>query len=188
MQLAEALRLRKDYLSRLQQLKERISNNCVVQEGDMPPESVEELTREYVELNTELTDLISKINITNTHIKFAFSEDENVKTLTEALAERDKLKREVEMHRLVVTNCSQRTHMYSRSEIKMVRTVNVKEVQKKVDMLSKSLRILDDKIQHENWSNVIYEEVPGRLVSFYRWLRPPKEGEKTEGIIENESS
>ncbi|WP_353957378.1 hypothetical protein [uncultured Parasutterella sp.] len=41
---------------------------------------------------------------------------------------------------------------YSRSEILIIPTVNVKEYQKKADELAKEVRELDNKIQQANWN------------------------------------
>jgi hypothetical protein len=40
---------------------------------------------------------------------------------------------------------------YSRNEIKFVRTVDVNDLQKRVDDLSRDLRELDSKLQQANW-------------------------------------
>ena len=45
-----------------------------------------------------------------------------------------------------------RSDRYSRNEIKFVRTVDVNELQKKVDDLSRDLRVLDSQLQQANWS------------------------------------
>lgn len=45
---------------------------------------------------------------------------------------------------------------YSRTEIKSITTINVKDTQKYVDELSRKHRMLDTKIQEINWlTNVI---------------------------------
>ena len=44
-----------------------------------------------------------------------------------------------------------RSDRYSRNEIKFVRTIDVNELQKKVDDLSRDLRELDSKLQQANW-------------------------------------
>jgi len=41
---------------------------------------------------------------------------------------------------------------YSRTEIKYISLVNVKELQKQIDKLSKEFRELDTKIQGLNWT------------------------------------
>jgi hypothetical protein len=61
MKLAEALILRADLQKRIEQLKQRILNNVMVQEGDEPAEDPSQLLRELDALiqasnwNTELT-------------------------------------------------------------------------------------------------------------------------------------
>lgn len=156
MKLAEALRLRKDYLSRLKQLESRISDNCSVQQDDEPSENPNELVDDYLKLSAELSSLVCHINLSNTRIKFVFGNYEEPRSMTEALAEREELKRNVEIMRSVASNGVIRRDMYSRSEIKFVSTVKVKEYQQKVDKLAQELRILDTKIQEQNWlSNMV---------------------------------
>ena len=45
-----------------------------------------------------------------------------------------------------------RNDRYSRNEIKFVRTIDVNALQKKVDYLSRDLRVLDSKLQQANWT------------------------------------
>jgi hypothetical protein len=46
---------------------------------------------------------------------------------------------------------------YSKSEVKFQSTVNVAEIQKKVDALSKEHRELDARIQEVNWNTDLVE-------------------------------
>lgn len=158
MKLAEALRIRKDYLSRLKQLEGRINDNCSVQEGDEPAENPNELIEEYLKLSTDLCSLVSNINLSNTEIRFVFGNHKDPKSMTQALAERDQLRRNVEVVRSVAKEGVIKRNMYSRSEIRFVSTVNVKEYQQHVDKLSQELRILDTKIQEQNWLSDLIEE------------------------------
>ena len=85
MKLAEALNQRADLQKRLAQLKDRLSNNVKVQEGDSPAEKPEDL---FVELNAslkELESLIVRINKTNQETVW------EGRTITEMIAEKDVL-------------------------------------------------------------------------------------------------
>lgn len=159
MKLAEALRIRKDYLSRLKQLESRINDNCSVQEGDEPAENPNELIEEYMNLSAELSNLICNINLSNTQIKFLFGNHEEPKSMTQALAERDQYIRNIEVVRNAAKKGVIKRDMYSRSEIKFVSTVTVKDYQRLVDNLAQHLRILDTKIQEQNWLSDLVTEI-----------------------------
>lgn len=130
MKLAEALILRADLQKRIEQLKNRLKNNVMVQEGDEPSEDPEIFLKEFEDCQFELTNIIKRINKTNNETMF------NEKwTLADALAERDGLweKRLVLSHVAEVASIKQ--DRYSRTEIKYISTVNVKELQKEIDKL-----------------------------------------------------
>ena len=54
--------------------------------------------------------------------------------------------------RSFLTNASSKVDRYSRTEIKIVSTVDVAALQKDVDLQSKQLRELDECIQALNWT------------------------------------
>ena len=65
MKLAEALQERADLNISIQQLKNRLENNAIVQEGEKPTENPGDLQWELDNSIKRLTWLISRINITN---------------------------------------------------------------------------------------------------------------------------
>ena len=152
MKLAEALILRADLQKRIEQLKNRLKNNVMVQEGDEPSEDPEILLKEFEDCQFELTDIIKRINKTNNETMFNETMFNEKWTLADALAERDGLweKRLVLSHVAEVASIKQ--DRYSRTEIKYISTVNVKELQKEIDKLSKEYREFDTKIQGLNWT------------------------------------
>ncbi|RXM58575.1 DIP1984 family protein [Clostridium tetani] len=147
MKLAEALILRSDYQRKIEQIKNRLINNAKVQEGEEPSEEPEILLKELDEVIENLTDLIKRINKTNSKTKF----NEEM-TLADALAEREKLWDK----RLILSNLAEvaavKHDRFSRSEVKYFSTIDIKETQKEVDRLSKEFRTLDTKIQGLNWT------------------------------------
>lgn len=147
MKLAEALIARADYQKRIQQLKKRISVNVKTQEGEEPAENPNALLTELSEIMSELTDLIKRINRTNCAIQF----DEN-RTLADALTERDQIWDKRLILARVAEEASVRNDRYSRTEIKMISTVDVATIQKEVDQLSKAFREMDTTIQGLNWT------------------------------------
>lgn len=147
MKLAEALLLRADLQKRIEQIKSRLKNNIMVQEGEAPSEEPEDLLKEFLNNQKELATIIKRINKTNNTT--LYNEEW---TLSDALVERDILLDKRSVLASSVERASFRLDRYSKTEIKYVSTINVKEIQKEVDKLSKQYRELDTKIQGLNWS------------------------------------
>lgn len=147
MKLAEALLLRADLQKRIEQIKSRLKNNIMVQEGEAPSEEPEDLLKEFLNNQKELATIIKRINKTNNTT--LYNEEW---TLSDALVERDILIDKRSVLASSVERASFRLDRYSKTEIKYVSTINVKEIQKEVDKLSKQYRELDTKIQGLNWS------------------------------------
>ena len=146
MKLAEALQERADLNRRIQQLQQRLGNNAIVQEGEQPAEDPKELLVELDRAACELEDLISRINLTNCRTLVGG------KSLTELLARRDMLTVKLGAYRNLVQSASQVSRRATRTEIKLLSTVNVKDLQKQVDQMAKELRLLDNSIQETNWN------------------------------------
>ena len=146
MKLAEALSIRKELQTRIEQLKMRITNNVRVQEGEKPAEEPQELLKELDSCLKQLQDLIYRINVTNMHTM------SGKKTLTQLMAERDVLTKRVQILREVFNQASSSSERYSRSEIKYITTIDVKAMGKQLDKLSSQLRTLDVEIQSINFS------------------------------------
>lgn len=151
MKLAEALAIRKDTQKRIEQLKSRILNNVRVQEGDSPSEEPKELMKEMHACLNTLFALIFKINKTNMN---TISEG---RAITEMMAERDILSMRITSLREIFNKASESQERYSRSEIKMVTTIDIKPLGKEIDDLSKQLRELDMKIQTLNFTTKLME-------------------------------
>lgn len=147
MKLAEALILRADAQKRIAQLRERLVRSARVQEGEEPPENPAELFAELNRALAEFKDMVQKINRTNSATAF----DAN-RTITDALAERDTLGLERGALDGVIQATSQANFRYGRSEIKYITTVNVADLQRRVDDLARRYRELDSAIQQMNWN------------------------------------
>ena len=145
MKLAEALSIRKDLQTRIEQLKTRITNNVRIQEGEDPAEDPKELLKELDSCLKQLEEIIYRINVTNMH---AMS---GKKTLTQLIAERDVLTKRVQVLREVFNQASLWSERYSRREIKYVTTIDVRALGKQIDKLSSQLRQLDVEIQSINF-------------------------------------
>jgi hypothetical protein len=146
MKLAEALILRADYQKRMEQLRNRLSVAAKVQEGETPPHDPAAMMREYEQVSHDLAELVRKVNAANANEKF-----DGQRSLADALAERDELARHQAMLRGVINSASESQPRYSKSEIRMVATVDIGKLQKQADELAKQHRELDTKIQEKNW-------------------------------------
>lgn len=146
MKLATALAERSDIQNRINTISVRLDNNAKVQEGDVPAEDPKALMEELDRLIVRLEDLVARINLTNSGTVY------EGKTITEFLAHRDCLKKKVRVLRDFLDTASSRVTRMTRTEIKIVSTVPVSEIQKTVDGLSKELRNVDEKIQELNWT------------------------------------
>ena len=147
MKLAEALILRADLQKRMEHIRGRLYNNVLTQEGELPSEDPNILLKEFMSLQTELTTIIKAINRTNNNTPF--NDD---MTLSEALVERDAIlaRRTILSH--AADRASERQDRYSRTEIKTVSMIDIKQFQKDADKLSKEYRAFDTKIQGMNWT------------------------------------
>lgn len=146
MKLAEALQERADLNRQIEQLKVRLSNNAIVQEGETSAEDPKVLLSELNNSIAKLEELIGRINLTNCATVV------DGKTLTELIARKDCLSIKISAYQNFVNQASQTARRATRTEIKILSTVDVKDLQKQIDKLSKELRLLDNKIQETNWT------------------------------------
>lgn len=151
MKLAEALQERADLNRRIEQLRYRLSNNVLVQEGEKPLEDPAALLGELESSFTRLEWLIARINLTNCAIKV------EGRSLTELIARRDVLSLRAEAYRRLVEEASQNTHRATRTEIKILSAVDVPALQRQADDASRELRLLDNTLQATNWTADLME-------------------------------
>lgn len=152
--LGEALNRRADIQKRVAQLEERLRASVLVQEGEEPPEQPGELLSELDVLCDELEQLIAQINHTNAATRLGGGE-----TVTVALARRDVLTLRAAALRAAIRAATDRGVFgrYSRSEIRMVRQVQVRELQDQVDRCAKQQRELGNELQAHNWTTPLIE-------------------------------
>lgn len=151
MKLAEALILRADLQKRIDQLRVRLNNNAKVQENDEPSEKPEELLNELDSNINQLKVLIKQINKTNCVTV------SNGQTLADLIAERDTLTLKSNVLRGFLNIAGQKVNLYSTTEIKIMSTVDVPALQKKLDLLSKKIRETDTELQQANWLTELIE-------------------------------
>lgn len=146
MKLAEALSERADIKKRIEQLENRLILNAKVQDGEKPSEDPKELITELDYLIKRFEELVTKINLRNATVV------DSSETLTSLLARKDALTLKINVMRDFLGEASSITSRGTRSEIKILPTIDVASYQKKIDKLSKELRELDVRIQTINWT------------------------------------
>lgn len=151
MKLAEALQERADLNRRAEQLRYRLNNNVLVQEGEKPLEDPAASLQELEECYARLEWLIGRINLTNCATRV------EGRSLTELIARRDVLTLRAEAYRRLVEEASQNTHRATRTEIKILSAVDVPALQKQADDASRELRLLDNTLQATNWTTDLME-------------------------------
>ena len=152
MKLGEALTLRSQLQARIQQLRERLKESALVQEGDKPPEDAAKLLAEFEDLATQVEKLIVQINHTNLATVLR-----DGRTLTDALAHRDVLALRLSVIRGVADVAGERQQRYGRAEIRTLATVDVGDLRRRSDDLARERRELDVAIQETNWTTDLIE-------------------------------
>ncbi|MGN0754342.1 MAG: DIP1984 family protein [Aristaeellaceae bacterium] len=147
MKLAEALQERADLLRRIEQLRTRLDNNVLVQEGETPAENPDQLLEELERCIARSEELMTRINLTNAAVTV------EGESLTALLARRDCLKMKLSLWHDAVNTASQTARRATRSEIRIRSAIDVPALQKRVDGVSKLLRETDNLIQAANWLN-----------------------------------
>lgn len=151
MKLAEALQERADLNRKIEQLKSRLNNNVLVQEGEQTAESPEQLKQELDSSLERLTSLIAQINKTNCETNV------DGQTLTELIAKKDTLSLKISVYKDIVYTASQTSYRARNTEIKIKSAISVADWQTEIDRMAKELRLVDNKLQETNWNTDLIE-------------------------------
>ena len=151
MKLAEALQERADLNRKIAQLKSRLLNNVLVQEGEKTVEDPNFLKQELDSSIERLHYLITRINLTNCNTTI------NRTTLTELIAKKDALTLKISAYKDIVYTGSQTTYRARNTEIKVKSIISVHDWQLEIDKMAKELRLLDNKLQEKNWTTDLIE-------------------------------
>ena len=146
MKLAEALQERADLNKKISDLRGRLNQNSLVQEGEIPNEDPNVLMQELETAIARLQQLIKDINLTNCETIV------EGRSLTQIIAEKDGAIMRLSAYRELADSASSINYRTRGSEIKMVTTVNVNELQKTADKISREIRTLDNLLQYTNWT------------------------------------
>lgn len=152
MKLAEALILRAESQRRIEQLRHRVVQNVLAQEGSAPAEDPGSLFADLERTADDLVVLIQKINATN-----SFSRLDDGTTISDALAQRDVLRLKHAAYRDAAKSASQSSDRYLRSELRMTSQIDVPATQRRADDLARESRRLDTRIQEANWQTDLIE-------------------------------
>ena len=147
MRLAVALQERADLNIKIDDLKDRLERNVLVQEGEEPTA----LKKELDSCIERLAYLIAAINKTNCETFI------DGKSVTQLLARKDALSVKVSAYRDTVYTANSNTNRARNTEIKIMPAIDVKAWQKETDLISKEIRLIDNKIQETNWTTELIE-------------------------------
>lgn len=147
MKLAEALLLKSDYQRDIYELKTKIIHCSKIQEGEESLINPDELLSKLDDVLNKLEVITKRINYTNSQIRI------NGETLVDLILTRDAIKMKRKILTTLLDEATIKQDRYSQSEIKFVTIIDVLEIQREIDDLSKRFRELDTKIQQLNWTH-----------------------------------
>ena len=151
MKLAEALQERSDINHNIEQLKNRLNNNVLVQDGETTVEDPNKLKTELDNSIKRLQYLIARINQTNCETSI------DGESITELIAQKDALSLKINIYKETAFLASQLLYRARNSEIKIKSAISVTDWQSEIDKMSKELRLLDNKLQENNWKTELIE-------------------------------
>ena len=162
--LAEALAARKDALTEIDGLRDRIVAAATHYEDDkdVGGENATDLLARLETLLATVEDLNLRINQTNN--RFSLNFEGRTFTLVAAIALRDRLLLEQRVRKAVVEGLSSALghgrHSYERrtkDEIRRVASLKPAEMQAAANAVAARIRLLDLAMQHVNWSTTLAE-------------------------------
>ena len=152
MKLAEALQERADLNRKIEELRRRLNNCILVQEGEEPAEDPAALLEELNGAVARLETLMAQINLTNCRTKVQGM------TLTEMIARKDAMLLKISAYRDLVYTAGQNTQRARGTEIKVKSVLKASELQTEVDTLAREIRQLDNLLQETNWKTRLIEK------------------------------
>ena len=147
MKLAEALLLKSDYQRDIYELKTKIMHCSNIQEGEESLVNPDDLLSKLDEVFNKLELITKRINYTNSQIII------NGQTLVDLILTRDAIKMKRKILTTLLDEATIKQDRYSQSEIKFVTIIDVLNIQRQIDDLSKRFRELDTQIQQLNWTH-----------------------------------
>lgn len=146
MKLGEALSLRARQAQKLNDLRERIVRNALVQEGEKPAENAFELLDEFADESVAHAKLLSRIGRTNASVSMPPG------TLADELHAREHLRRLRGLYEAAAKAATPgNTPRYMRSELKYVALLDVPDLRVQIEKFDQQIREIDARVQEINW-------------------------------------
>ena len=152
MKLAEALQERADLNTKIEDLRKRINNAMLVQEGEEPAEDPAKLLQDLDSAVERLGYLMGAINLTNCRTKV------DGVTLTEMIARKDALMLKISAYKDLVYTAGQSANRARGTEIRIKSLLKASELQKAVDEAAGEARKLNNTLQETNWKTKLIEK------------------------------
>ena len=148
MKLAEALIERAGLQKQNRAIVRHIEENVRLVEDEELAVSIDNLMRQYEENMDRLSELIKRINKTNSLTEM------NGGTITDVIARRDCLNSQISAYGDIYDNAisHDRHHHNNEPRVKYIRHINCKELKDRIDHLSQEFRQLDTALQGKNWT------------------------------------
>ena len=118
-----------------------------IQEGEESLVNPDDLLSKLDEVFNKLELITKRINYTNSQIII------NGQTLVDLILTRDAIKMKRKILTTLLDEATIKQERYSQSEIKFVTIIDVLNIQRQIDDLSKRFRELDTQIQQLNWTH-----------------------------------
>jgi len=151
MKLGEALSVRARQAQKLNDLRSRIKQNAQQQGDEATPENAEALVAEFIDLSSEHSNLILKINKANAETEVAPGT-----VLLDLLMEREDLNRQRGTLEMAANSASTNdSYRWHRSELPMKPAVNVPRLREHAENITEKVAELDAQIQTVNWQTEI---------------------------------
>lgn len=151
MRLSEALQERADLNRNIEQLRDRLENNMLVQEGEITAENPEELCKALEYALNRLSYPMARINLTNAVVQI------DGQTLTELISKKDMLTLKIRIYKDMVNTAGRAAYRARGTEIKVKPTIGITAWQMKINAMSRNLRLLDNRLQETNWQTDLIE-------------------------------
>ena len=151
MKLAEALQERADLNRSITNLRWRLEQVMLVQEGLEPVEDPGALMKSLDESIDRLEYLMAAINHTNDVTEAGGM------TLTQIIARKDAMKLRLSAYKELAGEAGSNTSRARGTEIRVLPTVKAAALQKEADRMAKEIRRLDNLLQETNWTRELVE-------------------------------
>ena len=151
MKLAEALQERADLNKSIANLRWRLEQVMLVQEGVEPVEDPVALLKTLDESIGRLEYLMAAINHSND-----VTEADGM-TLTQIIARKDALKLKLTAYKDLAGEAAGNTSRARGTEIRVLPTLKAADLQKEADRMAKEIRRLDNLLQETNWTRELVE-------------------------------